>query len=89
MKPNKIYVFERPDKTLWADYKLGGVQVSIFSIDTKEKAEQVYHNPGEALPDRVKSLAERKLKDIAENYRQPDEIEIPKARKKPWWKFWS
>lgn len=58
-----IYVYRRPDGTIWADFKPGGSILETHNLNTPEK---VIANPGIYFPERVVSLAKKKLE-----HRQP------------------
>lgn len=79
----RIFVFERKDGTLWADYseafaKRAGVKiVHTIVAETRAEMEGVIKEPGLFLPERVRALAERGLSEFMARGQQP---EPPPAR---------
>lgn len=60
-----IYVFQREDGSLGADFSLEKAQ-RLGKIKKKvslKNPQDVINNPGELLPDRVRALAERALQE--------------------------
>lgn len=61
-----IYIFRRPDGSLWADFNRWGEVVTKLPTDTRPQILAVLDNPGDILADRVRALAERALKEFDE-----------------------
>jgi hypothetical protein len=69
----KIVFFERPGGALWADYDSGGRKVVRYiEAHTRAEIEDVIKSPGPDIPDRVKALAERALKELLARNQQPE-----------------
>jgi hypothetical protein len=79
-----IYVFERSDKKLWADFVASGPIRQSFKTDTEAQIRAVIAAPGDLLPARVKALAQRALVEYEERNKVPMAVEIAKKRS-----FWG
>jgi hypothetical protein len=93
-----IYVFERPDGRLWADYskafaERSGKVVHTIVASTRAEIEGVVREPGVYLPERVRALAERALAEFLARGQQPEPAArtaapepAPEAKLRPWWR---
>lgn len=71
----KIYVFDRPDGSVWADFsyelaKRHKIRGSI-ECNTRAEMEAVMKAPGELAPARVRGLAERAYREFLAANQQP------------------
>lgn len=79
----RIFVFERHDGTLWADYseavakRAGRKIVHTIIADTRKQMEGVIADPGIYLPERVRALAERYLAEFLARGQRPEPVQAP------------
>lgn len=69
----KIVFYERPGGSLWADYDAGGKKVIRYiEAHSRAEIEGVIRAPGPDIPERVRALAERSLKELLARNQQPE-----------------
>lgn len=85
----KIYVFKRPDGSVWADYSEEHAKrfkiVETIEATTRGDIEAVVRS--HAMP-RVQALADRALKELLARHQQPEPIPAPidpEVRKRSFW----
>lgn len=85
----RIYVFQRPDDSVWADYSEAHAKrfkiLETIEANTRAELEAVIADA--ALP-RVRALAERALGELLARHQQPEPIPAPippEIRKRSFW----